>query len=71
MTPGAAALVIPVVLFLGWHTARFLRAAKDFADAKAKVPQAKRVMGVERKAFAVVAGVVVVMVWWWLKRHGL
>jgi hypothetical protein len=71
MSSGAATLVVVLALALGWCAARFRRALQDHADAKAKVPQARRVMGIERRGFAVVAGVAVLLVWWWLKRHGL
>jgi hypothetical protein len=63
----AAALVLAALA--GWFTARFTRARRDLAGAKAGVKVARRILGVERKAFLLVAVVVFFVVWWWLDIH--
>jgi hypothetical protein len=70
VTTNAAALVIPIALFLGWQAARFHRALKDLAGAKDGVKKAKKILGIERKPFLLVAAIVSVLVWWWLHKHG-
>lgn len=70
MTLNAAAVIIPVALFLGVHGARFHRARKDVADAKAGVKKAQKVLGLERTPFLIIAGITFIIVWWWLRAHG-
>ena len=69
MSTGGAALVISIVLFLGWHAARFTRARKDAAGAKDSLAGALRKLGVERRGFALFAVITVLLVWAWLDRH--
>jgi hypothetical protein len=61
--------VLVLAIAAGWYTARFTRARRDLAGAKAGVKVARRILGVERKAFAVVATIVFFVVWWWLDSH--
>lgn len=63
----AAALILAALA--GWFTARFLRARQDLTGAKDGVKKARAILGIERRAFAVVAGIVVIVVWWWLASH--
>jgi hypothetical protein len=61
--------VLVLAIAAGWYTARFLRARQDLAGAKAGVKIARRILGVERKAFLLVATIVFFVVWWWLASH--
>lgn len=70
MTLNAAALLAAVALIAGWHGARFHRALKDLAGAKEGVDKARKVLGVERRPFLVIAGIVFILIWWWLHKHG-
>jgi hypothetical protein len=70
VTLNAAALVVSVALILGWHAARFARALKDLAGAKAGVDKAKRILGIERKPFLVIAVITFFIIWWWFHKHG-
>jgi hypothetical protein len=63
----AAALVLAIAA--GWYTARFTRARRDLAGAKDGVKKARVILGVERRAFAIVATIVFFTVWWWLDSH--
>ena len=70
MTLNAAALIIPIAMFLGWHGARFHRALKDLAGAKDGVKKAQKILGIERTPFLIIAGITFVLVWWWIHKHG-
>jgi hypothetical protein len=63
----AAALVLAALA--GWYTARYRRARQDLTGAKAGVKVARRILGIERKAFLLVAVIVFFVVWWWLDIH--
>lgn len=63
------AAVLVLAIAAGWFTARFTRARRDLAGAKEGVKKARQILGVERKAFAVVAVIVFFTVWWWLASH--
>lgn len=67
MEKTTAALILAALA--GWFTARYRRARTDLTGAKDGVKKARAILGVERKAFAVVAGVVFIVVWWWLASH--
>jgi hypothetical protein len=70
MTLDAAALVIAIALILGWHGARFHRALKDLAGAKAGVGKARKILGIERTPFLIIGIIAFFMIWWWLNKHG-
>jgi hypothetical protein len=70
MTLNAAAVIIPVALFLGWHGARFHRALKDVASAKDGAKKAQKILGLERTPFLIIGGTAFFVIWWWLHRHG-
>ena len=63
----AAALILAALA--GWFTARYRRARTDYQDAKGNVLVKRRILGLERRAFAVVAFIVFLTVWWWLDSH--
>jgi hypothetical protein len=67
--PAKAALVITLAVAAGWFTARYKRARTDYQDAKGNVDVKRRILGVERRAFAIVAFIVFIVVWWWLDSH--
>lgn len=69
MTTGATALAITIALFLGWHGARFHRALKDLAGAKAGVDKAKKILGVERTPFFIIGVIAFFIVWWWIHKN--
>jgi hypothetical protein len=69
MTTGAVALVVTIVFFLGWHGARFHRALKDLAGAKAGVDKAKQILGIERTPFLIIGVIAFFVAWWWIRKH--
>lgn len=67
--PAAIPALLILAALAGWTTARYRRARSDLAGAKASVTGARRVLGVERKAFLLVAVIVFFAIWWWLDAH--
>ena len=63
----AAALILAALA--GWYTARYRRARSDLTGAKDGVRKARVILGVERRAFLLVAGIAFIVVWWWLDSH--
>lgn len=63
------AAVLILAALAGWYLARYRRARADHQGAKAGVKAARRILGVERRGFVLVAVIVVLVVWWWLDSH--
>lgn len=64
-----AALALIIAALAGWYTARYRRARSDLTGAKTGVKTARRTLGVERRMFALITGIVAVIIWWWLDSH--
>ena len=63
------AAVIILAALAGWYTARYQRARNDHTGAKAAVQTTRRILGIERRGFLLIAAIVFLAVWWWLDSH--